>query len=302
MRSAVPAINELEARYGRDGSVTFAEMFGGVVAVLTAADARAVIALQGAQVLSYETAAGEVLWLSPVANLGTGKAVRGGIPVCWTWFGPHGSAPANPAHGFVRAAAWSVVGSASGDGRARVILTFDATQTEPSLWPHKARAEIEVTLDEALTVSLTTVNCGSSSIPLTEALHTYVRVGDVAKVSVTGLDGRSYVDQLCPGAEFTQTGAIAIAGEVDRIYQQTGDAIAVSDVPLQRTIRVAKVGSQSTVIWNPGPEKAARLGDLGEGGYRKMVCVEAANAGRCAVALAPGERHRITTKISVARL
>lgn len=300
-RRADYVIKELDARFGRRGGITFAEMFGGIVAILTAAQSRAIIAVQGAQVLSYETPAGEVLWLSPVAKLGTGKAVRGGIPVCWPWFGPHPADAAKPAHGFVRAAEWSVIGSAQGVERARVVMAFDDQRIDKTLWPHKARAEIEVTLDDALTVTLSTTNSGSSPLVLTEALHTYLRVGDIAEISVTGLDGRAYINQLQPGSLAVQAGAIGVSGEVDRVYQHSDGEVAVTDGARSRIIRVTKAGSRSTVVWNPGSEKAARLGDLGDDGYRRMVCIEAGNVLDEEVTLAPGERHRLTTKISATR-
>ena len=294
---------DLEARWGRRGAMMFAEAYGGPVAVLTAAGGRAVVALQGAQVLSWNADGfGEALWLSPVAKLGTGKAVRGGIPICWPWFGPHPSDAAKPAHGIVRTVPWRVAGSAAAPDRARLVLTFDATAVEPALWPHRARAEIEITLSKALTVSLTTVNLGPLPITLTEALHTYFAVGDVTEVSVSGLAGRRYIDQLAAGHQPIETGAIRFTREVDRIYQETPDDVIVEDTSLARRIRVAKSGSLSTVVWNPGREKAQRLGDMGEDGYRGMVCIETANAGADVVTLAPGARHRLVAEISLARL
>lgn len=137
----IPAAADLDARWGRAGAVVFTERHGGPVAVLHAAGATAVVAIQGAQVLSWiPNNATDALWLSPAAQLGTGKAVRGGIPVCWPWFGPHPSDATKPAHGFVRAAPWQVTGSAASDGRAHLVLGFDATGIDPALWPHRARA------------------------------------------------------------------------------------------------------------------------------------------------------------------
>ncbi len=292
---------DLDARWGRAGSVTFTERFGGPVAVLTAAGGTAVVALQGAQVLSWiPDGHAEALWLSPTAKLGTGKAVRGGIPICWPWFGPHQNDASKPAHGFVRAAPWQVIASAASADRACIVLAFDATTVDPGLWPHRARAEVEVTLANTLTVALTTANLGNGPIALTQALHTYLGVGDIAEISVTGLAGRSYIDQLDAGTQAVEPGTIRITGEADRIYQETPDAVTIDDAALRRRIRIAKSGSLSTVVWNPGFEKAQRLGDLGAGGHRRMLCVETANAGADVVTLAAGARHRLVAELSVA--
>ena len=293
----VPA---LDVRWGRVPGVRFEQRYGGTVAVLEAAGGTAVVAIQGAQVLSWRPAGhSEVLWLSPVAKLGTGKAVRGGIPVCWPWFGPHPTDATKPAHGVVRAATWRVIGSAASAGRARLVLAFDTSSVDTSLWPLRAVAEIEITVAECLTVALTTENKSAADIVLTQALHTYLAVSDVGDVLVAGLDGRPYIDQLDVNARPVQGGSLAIDREIDRIYQDSPDEIVVTDRGVNREIRVAKSGSLSTVVWNPWIEKAARLGDMGENGHRRMLCVETANAGANVMTLAPRARHRLVTELSV---
>jgi glucose-6-phosphate 1-epimerase len=297
-------LKSLEARWGRAPGVRFDERFGGTVAVLEAAGSTAVVAVQGAQVLSWRSAGqtDDVLWLSPVAKLGTSKAVRGGVPICWPWFGPHRSDPKRPAHGFVRTATWRVLGSAASASRARLVLAFDTATVDPAIWPHTARAEIEITVGETLTIALSTDNLGPEPFQLTEALHSYLAVGDVGQVVVTDLAGRTYIDQIDGNARRIQRGAIQFTGEVDRIYQGSPDDVVITDRSLGREIRVSKSGSSSTVVWNPGPEKAQRLGDMGEDGYRRMLCIETANAGDDAVTLVSRARHRIQTEIKVRSL
>lgn len=302
-----PSLDALEARWGRTGAVRFAERYGGPVALLQAGGATAVVALQGAQVFSYVPENhSEVLWLSPVAKLGTGKAVRGGVPVCWPWFGPHPSDPTKPAHGFVRASPWTVTGSAAKPGRARLVLAYDAgPKTQPD-WPHRALAEIEITLAQTLTIALSTENRGNNDVLLTQALHTYLAVGDTGAVSVNGFEDRPYLDQLAPGPMRIAAEPVRITTEIDRIYQECDAPVIVTDKQSGRRIHIAKTGSRSTVLWNPGREKSARLGDMGgdmgHEGYRRMLCVEAANAGNDTVTLAPGERHRLTTELSVTNI
>ena len=297
-------LQSLEARWGREPGVRFEERFGGTVAVLEAAGSTAIVAVRGAQVLSWRLAgqSDDVLWLSPVAKLGTGKAVRGGVPICWPWFGPHPLDPTLPAHGFVRAVPWRVLGSAASPSRARLVLEFATGVVDPAVWPHSARSEIEITVGETLTIALSTDNLGSEPFCLTQALHTYIAVGDVGRVVVTDLAGRTYIDQIDGNARRIQRGGIQFAGEVDRIYQGSPDDIVVTDRSLGREIRVSKSGSSSTVVWNPGREKAQRLGDMGEDGYKRMLCIETANAGDDAVTLASRARHRIHSEIRVRSL
>lgn len=297
--------NALTARWGRQPGVTFAHMYGGTVAILESPSSRAVVALQGAQVLSWRKTYDptDVLWLSPVARLETGKAVRGGVPICWPWFGPHTSDPSKPAHGVVRAAPWRVTGSAASAKHARLVLAFATAGGDGSLWPYRAKAEVEITAGDSLSIALSTDNSGTVPFTLTEALHTYLRVGDIAAVRVAGLADRQYIDQLESGARRQRDGApIAITAETDRIYLDTPDVVTVRDTALARAITIAKSGSLSTVVWNPWREKAERLGDLGDDGYRQMLCIETANAFDNAVTIEPRARHRITAEISVRSL
>ena len=299
---------ELTARWGRAGAILFEDRFGGTVAVLQSVHGRAVVALQGAQVLSWvPTGQGEVLWLSPVARLGTGKALRGGIPICWPWFGPHPAVSAAPAHGFVRTALWTVKSasvdcSGTGNDDVRLALTIDAPGAEFAHWPHSATATLEITLGPSLTLSLSTENTGTDPFVLTQALHSYFSVSDIARTVLTGLEGREYIDQLEPSSRPVQRGPIAIAAEADRIYQNSSDTVVITDEARGRAIRISKSGSLSTVVWNPWIEKSARLGDAGDDGYLRFVCVETANAGDDAVTLAPGARHQLIAKLAVSQL
>ena len=297
------AADKLNARFAAGDAVRFTERLGGCVAHLRAADHTAVVALQGAQVLSFVPGGlGEVLWLSPLARLGAGKAVRGGIPVCWPWFGPHPHEASKPAHGFVRARNWSVTEVAGDGDEARIALAFvDFDARLEALWPHKAALRIEITLGETLRVALSTLNTGVAPFSLTQALHTYLRVGDIAEVRVEGLEGSPYIDQLQAGRVGRSPWPIVIGAEVDRIYQDSADKVRVRDEADRRVIDITKTGSHSTVVWNPWIEKSARLGDMGEDGYRRMVCVETANADRDVVTLEPGARHTLSLAIRAHR-
>lgn len=293
----------LNAGYAVKGAIDFAERWGGPVAVLNSAGSSAVVALQGAQVLSFvPKGAREVLWLAPSARLGTGKSVRGGIPVCWPWFADHAD-PGKPAHGFVRAALWRVLGARSRDDAGHIKLGFDATGIDPALWPFRADVTLDVELAAAsLKVTLTTISRGGTAIDLTEALHTYFAIGDISDISISGLENRAYIDQLDLVAKPVQAGSITFDAETDRIYYGTADTVVIGDSRLQRAIHIGKSGSDSTVVWNPWIEKSERLGDMGHQGYRRMVCVETCNAGPDVVTLAPGARHSLVQELSVSSI
>lgn len=273
---------------------------GGPVLRLAAKDSTAEVALQGAQVLSWQpNGHAPVIWLSPKERLGTGKPVRGGTPVCWPWFANHPSDATKPAHGFVRTRQWACDGVETSAAGVRVFLSTSTTDADRSLWPHAASVQLVVTLGETLRLELTTRNKGTAPLTLTQALHTYFAVGDIAEVTVEGFDSQSYVDKLDDNARKSQSGDIAFTAEVDRIYDEHAGAAVIVDRGLKRRIEITKSGSRSTVVWNPWSGKAARMGDMGPDGWRRMVCVETCNAGNDTVLLAPGGVHAVAATYRV---
>ncbi len=304
MSDELRAAAALERAFGRTGALAFSvSPLGGVVAVLTAAKgARAVIALQGAQVLSYVPASGErdVLWCSPRSRLGTGKPVRGGVPICWPWFGAHADAAAKrPAHGFVRAAKWSVTGAGFETETTSLTFEYEPSMDQLAMIGAQLTARLRVTLGAALDIELETINSGTETFTLSQALHTYLAVGDIGRVRIHGMEGLTYYDQLT-GRDVVQSGPIAIEQETDRIYRDTaGHAVTIDDASLGRSIRISSAGSASIVIWNPWREKAMRLGDMEPEGYRTMLCAESANvAPNNTVRVEPGSTHTMACRIT----
>lgn len=267
---------------------------GGPIARLTHGAAQVLVALHGAQVLAWNVDGVGLLWLSPIARIRAGKGIRGGIPVCWPWFADHPTDATRPAHGFVRHRAWSVVATNATPDAVSITLATAATDADQHLWPYRAIARLTVTLGATLSLTLETTNTSPAPMALTEALHTYFRVSDVANAQVTGLEGRAYLDKLEGFARKTQSGPIGFAGEVDRIYLGDTGAITIHDTGARRTLHIAGSGSRSAVVWNPWTEKTARLGDMGSpDAFRQMLCVETANAGDDVVTLAPGATHTL---------
>jgi glucose-6-phosphate 1-epimerase len=241
-----------------------------------------------------------VLWLSETAQFAPGKAIRGGIPVCWPWFGPHPSDAKAKAHGFARTCPWQIRHSEIlPDGAAQVILALTSDEHTRALWPYDFSLELDVRAGKTLSVALRTVNLSDAPVSITEALHTYLAVGDVREAALSGLGGAEYIDQLRGHArQIEQDTTLTFESETDRIYQ-TAHGCVLRDPGMNRVITVNKRRSGSSVIWNPWIEKTARLGDVPPHAWTGFACVETANAFEHAVLIAPGGTHEIATTISV---
>jgi glucose-6-phosphate 1-epimerase len=293
----MPNLDDLNARFGIPNLLSFDEGEGGLPFVRIRSDRGAAdLSLYGAHVTYFKPVGVEhpVLWMSPEAVFAEGKAIRGGIPICWPWFGNHPSgSPEKPAHGVARIRLWEVRESRVDDaGRVRLKLELPRKESDLSL-------SLEVLVGAALELRLTTGNKGDAPVALTAALHTYFAVSEIGNVRIKGLDGVDYWDQLDGNAVKRQEGDLVIDREVDRIYVGTEGECRIVDGGWERVIRVAREGSGSVVVWNPWIEKSERLGDFPDEGYPGMLCIEAANAGEDVVTVQPGRKHVLGTTISV---
>lgn len=242
-----------------------------------------------------------VLWLSDQSLYQSGKAVRGGIPLIWPWFGPHPTRQALPQHGFARTSWWHMAETALlPDGRAHALLQLRDSEISQTWWPHPFLLELAITVGEALEVALTMTHLGHEAVTISAALHTYLAVGDISKVRVRGLEGTRFVDKTTGGRERAASQPLAIQQEVDRVYVATTADCVVEDAALGRAIRVGKTGSRSTVVWNPWQAKARAMADFPDDGYRTMLCVETTAAPPYdTLTLPPQASHRLSTTITV---
>lgn len=283
----------------------FVEGAGGLLlAEVTTQHGKATIALQGAHVMTF-TPAGEqpLIWLSDFAKFGRGKSIRGGVPVCWPWFGPHTSNPKLPGHGYARTVDWRLIQVQSlSDDRLRLEFELEENSATRAQWPHHTPVRNIITVGRALEVELITTNADQAPLTIGDALHTYFKVGDVRGVSIHGLDGCDYLDKVDGGKRKCQQGVVTIGQEVDRIYLNTPNVCEIHDPALQRRIRISSSGSHSTVVWNPWIDKANKMGDFGPDGYLDMLCVETANAAEDVVELAPGQVHRLVARYELTPL
>jgi glucose-6-phosphate 1-epimerase len=246
------------------------------------------------------------LHLSPRSAFERSKAIRGGVPVCFPWFGPRFDDPLpngkpSPAHGFARTAIWQVERvSLEDNGRLRVEMTLTSNAETKALWDADFAATLIASLGRTLQITLEVRNTGAQQIEYEEALHTYLEVGDVEKVQLLGLEGTKYVDKV-DALMVKQTGAepLVLRDETDNVFQGTKAAVIIVDPVLARHLKVEKTGSMSTVVWNPWLVKSQTIPDIGGASWRSFVCVEAANAGPHRVVLPVGAVHGTSTRISV---
>jgi D-hexose-6-phosphate mutarotase len=266
-------------------------------------EATAQVFLHGAHLTQWTPARvpAPVLWLSTRSSYHADKGIRGGVPICFPWFGPHASAPTAPAHGFARLVDWTLAeATESGDGTVMLWFVLDTTEVRSPLWPHRCRAAYRLAIGAMLTMTLEVENRDLGPFTFEEALHTYLSIHEIADISLAGLEGTAYLDKVEGFARKRQgSDPIRFSGETDRVYLDTGATCRIADPAWSRTIVVAKSGSRSTVVWNPGAEKARSFPDIGGDEWRQMVCVETANVGAAAIRLAPGEAHTMQAVVSI---
>ncbi len=259
--------------------------------------------LHGAQVTGWVPSGGDpVLWLSPLSRYHANEAIRGGVPLCFPWFGGGPGDDLTPSHGPARLREWRLEAVTESSDHVEVVLALgrvgDGRVTGGPLDALAAAYRVRLgrsRLDLALEVR------NSSGVPVTfeEALHTYLAVSDVRAVAVEGLAGADYLDRRGGRDPVRQEESVLRLGaETDRIYVGTTATVVVDDPGAARRLAVRKTGSASTVVWNPWAEKAAAMADLGAG-WPHMLCVETANVRRDAVTLAPGARHTMVAGLTV---
>lgn len=272
-------------------------------------DAELLIARQGAQIIGYQVDGQQpLIWRNEAAVFKQGKPVRGGIPVCWPWFGNlernpdsvqamrQSSEPAK-AHGEVRALNWELLGAGEDGDALLVELVLPEAEGQLPGWPHNVALKLSIRLDQALNVSLVSFNASGETVTFSQALHTYFAVSDVRQIRIQGLDGLSYIETLEGWEKRQQSGDLTFTGETDRIYLDTPNLLGIVDPQWQRRVLIQTSGSNSAVLWNPWIEKTQRFTDMAADGWQGMVCVETANVLGDVVTLAPDEMHVMSVSI-----
>jgi glucose-6-phosphate 1-epimerase len=266
--------------------------------------ASAKIALQGAHIYHYERVGQKpLLWLSEISDFEDNKPIRGGVPVCWPWFGTPralllGRSSKDedlPQHGFARTSLWELISTNEVDANTtEMVLKLEYSKESLKLWPYKFELHLHVVISDKLIMQLKTTNIDNKAFEITQALHTYFDVSHILDVVIKGLDKKPYLDALTFKDE-VQNGDIRFNQEVDRVYQDVDGDILLQDK--DRVVTVKNDGSSSVVIWNPWHEKCSRMSAMNDDAYKDMVCIESANAFDDAKLIKPNESHTLKATI-----
>jgi glucose-6-phosphate 1-epimerase len=304
---------DLDQRFAVPGVLGFEKTASGLVfARVTSAAAEATVYLQGAHLAEWRPAGEEpVLFLSARSEYVPGKAIRGGVPVIFPWFGPRKPGPgqdgkASPQHGFARTSLWELAFAAVAGDEVHLTFTLGPSEVSRALGFDYFRVAYRMTIGKRLRLEIMVANDldaaegEGAALVFEEALHTYLAVSDVERAELTGLGGSAYLDKRDGAKRKVQPeGAVRLTGITDRVYLETTATCAAEDAGAGRRIVVEKSGSRETVVWNPWAEATAKMGDMEPDGWRKMLCVESANVEESAVRLKPGGTHTMRVEISV---
>jgi glucose-6-phosphate 1-epimerase len=298
-------IEQLNIKYEIAGQLKFVKGDGGFPFILIRNhSATALISLYAGQVLSFlPTGEGEdLLFLSPKAYYDAGKAIRGGIPICWPWFGPDPKGLGRPSHGFVRNGLWAVSGTqAASEFETKIKLRFLETEQSESFWQQPFSLDLEISVGNTLTLELTTRNMGDKIFSVTQAFHAYLHVGNINQMQILGLEGIKYTDNLDSHTQKLQMGAVTVTGEVERIYTNVRNELIIDDSVLNRQIRIASSSNKTAVVWNPWTTKSEKLPDLENDGYQRFICVETGNVVTDVVEIPPGNEFSLLTNFRISR-
>jgi glucose-6-phosphate 1-epimerase len=268
-----------------------------VMVELSNAFGQATLTTHGATLLSYIPQGGEeVLYVSQTAIYDGTKPVRGGVPVCWPWFGAHPTEAGQKAHGIARYELWQVEAVCSVGDATQVTLCLTPNANTQKAWPHDFKLSLIVTLGEKLEVELRGENRSPQDWSVSEALHTYFSVAQAPGLVVKGLEGVQYFDKNRDFAEFTQDETLAIQAPMDCVYVDHAGDVEIQDQA--RTIIMEKQNSASTIVWNPGEQGVKAFADMPDADYQTMVCVEAGNALQNSYSLPAGQTHSLKMWLS----
>ena len=257
-------------------------------------NATAKIALQGAHIFEYKRSDEENLfWLSEISDFETGKAIRGGVPICWPSFGMNN--PDLPQHGFARTSLFEFISSSEIDSSAtEVELRLTHSEESLKLWNYKFELLLKVTISDKLTVELKIINRDEKEFKLTQALHSYFKLSDISNAVLKGLDNKPCFDALTDET-ITQNGDITFNQEFDKVFQKVDRELTLNDK--DKTIKIQNEGSSSVVVWNPWIDKCKRMSAMTDEAYKEFVCIESANAFEDFIVLKSCETHTLKATI-----
>ncbi len=299
--STTPSTDDLNRHFAIPGIAEIIAGKNGLPKIrITLPSATAEIYLHGAQVTSFKPAgSADAIFLSEHSSFEHGKAIRGGIPVCFPWFRNKVDDPKAPSHGFVRTKAWTLSALSHENDTVTVTFTTQSDDSTKPWFPFDFRLVHRVTVGAELKLELIMTNLDTKPLQFEEALHSYHHVGDARKVSVAGLDGVDFSDNTDGNKEKLQQGDLNFTRATDNVFLNTTHTVDLVDPTLNRRIQVEKAQSKTTVVWNPWQEGAHALADLGDDEWQRMACVEASNIRVYGIDLPAGEEHTMSATIRV---
>lgn len=302
-------LDALNAAFALPDVLRFVEGRGGLTLIeIDNGLARATLTTHGAQVLSYRPAEArdDLLFVGERAYFAPDQEIKGGVPICWPWFGRDPAEPARVIHGFARFRTWSVLACETRpDGATWVRFGLADDETTRTLWPPYFNLWVEVTVGVTLKVLLTTRNAGDEAFTITQGLHAYFKIGDPAQIRVLGLDGCRYLDKAAdapPDAVGVQAGPLGFEAEINRIYESVPPQLVIEDAALARRIRIDSTHSRTCVVWNPWIAGARAMPDLDDADYRRFVCVETVNTASEIITIQPQGEARIGAEYRIESL
>jgi glucose-6-phosphate 1-epimerase len=293
-------IEQLNTDFGIEGQLKFVRGLGGLPFIeIKNNSATALISIYAAQVLSYQPidAPEDLLFLSDQSCYEPGKAIRGGIPICWPWFGPDPQDLEGLSHGFVRNDFWTVVDvSEPSPFETKVTLKFTSSNLS---WPYDYALELEISVGSELSLELLTRNFGDQAFTITQAFHSYFKIGSIDQVQILGLEDAEYLDKCDEDSQKYQTEVLTINAEVDRIYNGLENTLIIEDAALKRRIEIRSSSHKSTVVWNPWLIRSEELDDLAADSYQSFLCLETGNIGSNDIELLPYNEYRFSSQFKI---
>lgn len=264
--------------------------------------ANAIISIYGAQMLSYQPVDQneDLLFLSQQSEYAMGKAIRGGIPVCWPWFGPDPKGLQRPNHGFVRNHFWQLVKTeAVSDAETKISLLFNESLKKENTWRQPFMLMLDISIGTSLGLELKTFNTGDKPFSITQAFHSYFRIGNIKRIKILGLEDCDYFDKLDQGTQKSQVGTITVKQEVDRVYVDAVKDLHIVDPVFKRRIQITSPNTSTAVVWNPWSKTTKKMQDLANNDSQKFICVEAGNVAFDLIQIQPGKQHSLQAEFKI---
>lgn len=259
----------------------------------------AAFSLHGAHLVHFQAKQkAPLIYLSKATLFNSNKAIRGGVPICWPWFGNTTFSKSNnlPGHGFARISKWTVSKLIETDNGIDITFSLTSNPATKTMWDHDFELTLTASLSDHVELSLVTQNIGTSSFNYGGALHTYLNIADIEHCVVKGL-ANSYSDSLDNKQIKSDIQPLLINKPTDSIYAVNEGHITVEDTNNHRHITIANQGNDSVVVWNPWITGAKAFADMPDDGYKTMLCVEAAITSEEGVVVKAGQSHTLKTII-----